>query len=329
MVHLLRYKTKTMNRNSYPVGAIDTNRNWRSLPYDVNLNVNNTISSTNSQEHIPRMLSNFIAGSVRLYIPLYIFAIVCCIVFLCVKTRRQRNAVTNEGDNDVSSEEEGTPSLASKILKMSTEERIDLYSKAFDKTKHQVVLDASSIIVSKGDGNSNVTSDSEEESREFTSQDDDPSIYLALQEIRSARRSTILGSSPIKLGLDLASGDESTTMSSNDFSTKKASRRRSSLIHPRCSITDVENLLSETQSTSMTTEERHIVRGNCVICFEDMQAGERVVWSESKSCPHVYHKDCMVAYLAHKKQTKEEIEQDENPCPMCRQKFVTVCTLAK
>ena len=63
---------------------------------------------------------------------------------------------------------------------------------------------------------------------------------------------------------------------------------------------------------------------NCVICMEPLNKGDVIVWSITPSCQHVYHKTCMVEYLANRKHTPASIQKDENPCPTCRQPFVSV-----
>lgn len=251
----------------------------------------------------------------------------------CVYSYRAWNSESeNEEENADSGDvvEEGISPLASKISKMNAEERMELYNKAFDKNKHQTVIQASSII--RGDPNSptNATSDTEDDSSRSTTSSEllkeDPSIYLALEQARVVRRSTIASRST-KRGIEFASAE----IKSNEDAKEKPNRRRSSLIHPRASM-DMENvggMLAKSNKNSNSGTANTIVRGNCVICFEDIEAGETVVWSENKACQHVYHKECMVAYLAHKKHTLKEIELDENPCPTCRRKFVTVCPTAK
>lgn len=77
-------------------------------------------------------------------------------------------------------------------------------------------------------------------------------------------------------------------------------------------------------------EEKKLVGGNCAICLDDMQAGEMVVWSETESCPHIFHKKCLVTFLAHNKQAQMRLppqrrQLDCHPCPTCRQQFVTTC----
>lgn len=86
----------------------------------------------------------------------------------------------------------------------------------------------------------------------------------------------------------------------------------------------------------------------CVICFEDFQPGDEVVWSSSvaknaiaadvevdiandeNGCQHVYHQDCMVQYLANHSHRKfHKLHPDRNleietPCPTCRRNFCAV-----
>lgn len=55
----------------------------------------------------------------------------------------------------------------------------------------------------------------------------------------------------------------------------------------------------------------------CIICLEPYQVGDRVLWSGSKkvSCPHVFHEDCFVEYLA-------SYRGFGTPCPSCRQDYL-------
>lgn len=231
---------------------------------------------------------------------LIVFSILFVFYMINAYYSRTQNSRSNNGRNGDIEAGQDENSFAAKISKMSPEERMTLYNEAFDRNKNQIVMEASSIL--KGNPEDPTLEDKDDSDNSDHEEDDDRSIYLALKDARAMRR---------------ASGKRVSL-------TGKRERRRSSIIHPRTSITaataDVESAM---ESAAWKDD---IVRGNCVICFEDIEAGDVVVWSETKSCPHVYHKDCMVAYLAHKKQSIKEIELDENPCPTCRQKFVTVCT---
>lgn len=228
----------------------------------------------------------------------------------------------DEEDIEAPPAEEGPPSFASKILEMNTAGRMEVYSKAFDDSKNQTVLTPASIVVnSKSDSNSTGTCDTDEEESCGSYQEEDPSIYLALDQVRASLRA-----SSIKLEVPVGTECGCYTAEDNDngSSNQTCRRRNSSLVHPRSCQMDAEAALSNAESTC-GIDNRNLVHGNCAICFEDMKAGETVVWGENKACQHVFHKHCMVSYLSHKKQKLAEIKRDENPCPICRRKFVTVC----
>lgn len=250
------------------------------------------------------------------------FLLICSVVFFvgfsCYARFGDHELIEEETDEEASAQ--GGRRRAVKIAYMSAEERMALYNEAFDRNKHQMVMDASSIIVGNPEAKSISDSEEEEDTQETCGDsckfDEDPSIYLALKDARAFRRSTMLRQS-----VDL---NGSISNAEDDINNgEKPRQRRSSIIHPRRHST---NSPIDIEQGNAPAGEDDIVRGNCVICFEDIKAGETVVWSENRACDHVYHKDCMVAYLAHKKQSVKEIELDMNPCPTCRRKFVTVCT---
>jgi len=58
-----------------------------------------------------------------------------------------------------------------------------------------------------------------------------------------------------------------------------------------------------------------VVPGGCAICLDTFSAGDEVVWSPEASCPHAFHKDCIIPWLAKKEEPK---------CPCCRQTFCEV-----
>jgi hypothetical protein len=57
-----------------------------------------------------------------------------------------------------------------------------------------------------------------------------------------------------------------------------------------------------------------LVPGVCAICLCDYEVGTDVVWSSNASCEHVFHAECIEAWL---------MKQREGPlCPCCRRDFV-------
>lgn len=57
-----------------------------------------------------------------------------------------------------------------------------------------------------------------------------------------------------------------------------------------------------------------LVPGTCAICLCDYEVGTDVVWSSNSLCEHVFHVECIEAWL---------IKQREGPlCPCCRRDFV-------
>ena len=248
-------------------------------------------------------------------------------------------------------------SYAGVIAKMTAEERIVLYNDAFDTNKNQIILTSNHIIVDghhasslENGGNDNDGDDVNDDN----DNDSEHSIYLALENARIRRRSSILSKQRSTVTLnngDTANGDTDVTTTTTMGNCKKNPSKRSSIVHPRDSVVGgggdtiateggVVNVIAaenNNKSNSSNINRRssitmagqkipgeNVIRGECVICFEDMEIGEHIVWSESQSCRHVYHKECMVAFLAHKRRSQKEVKLDDNPCPTCRQKFVSV-----
>lgn len=60
--------------------------------------------------------------------------------------------------------------------------------------------------------------------------------------------------------------------------------------------------------------ETRLVPGTCTICLCDYEPGSDVVWSSSNLCEHVFHAECIEAWL---------MKQREGPlCPCCRRDFI-------
>jgi hypothetical protein len=50
----------------------------------------------------------------------------------------------------------------------------------------------------------------------------------------------------------------------------------------------------------------------CEICLEDFRADDAIAWSAHEACHHVYHKDCLLEWLA---------QGRSGACPICRVEF--------
>lgn len=124
---------------------------------------------------------------------------------------------------------------------------------------------------------------------------DDPSLYLSLEN---------------------PSG-----FASNAASTR--TRRSSFLVFETSDNCGTDRPSLDGTSTTTTTTD---VRGTCIICFEDFEAGDTIVRStDTRSCKHVYHKSCMVDYLSLQKTPKPGMRGSKDEyhpsCPTCRQQF--------
>ena len=65
-------------------------------------------------------------------------------------------------------------------------------------------------------------------------------------------------------------------------------------------------------------EKKLSVSACCAICLDEYAVEDAVVWSSNEDCPHVFHQNCIVEYLA-------KVKNIELSCPCCRQ---TYCELA-
>jgi hypothetical protein len=210
------------------------------------------------------------------------------------------------------------------------EDRSDVAAVAAEE-KHNADADATFVDVEIGKGSSGGTSDNhindefEEESR---------SMYLSIPPERFRRQSHVeINTEKKKNG----SGDDKGCDTDSSASITIQSN----------SVDDDGHNNSNKETDDDESDSRINVGGTCVICFEEYQKGDVVVWSSSQqqeddknnkietssssSCRHVYHKECMIQYLAthHDKKKKQRRNLDwlkDNPCPTCRRNYVTIDT---
>jgi hypothetical protein len=237
--------------------------------------------------------------------------------------RNQRDSDSDSNvdiDSDIEANREAEREVALNAGPMNIGELMALYSEAFERNKNQIALEVEVSCVSYDEPkkNKDITSDtSDEEDHPDDYEDDDPSVYLAIEGARSIRRSERHGNLiHVKESMSSSANEEEEedggVIASATNNIQSSGRNNSiRLIHPR-------------SQTKAEHKHKTVVGGTCVICLEEMKAGETVVWSETSSCRHVYHKECMVSFLAHKAKRQKQRDLGANPCPTCRQPFVTV-----
>ena len=80
------------------------------------------------------------------------------------------------------------------------------------------------------------------------------------------------------------------------------------------------------------------VPNNCAICLEAYQPNETITWSTNDECCHAFHVNCITEYLVHLNTSisttmissgsnSNEEEDNQAPCPCCRQSFCTIPNL--
>merc|ERR1712238_62904 len=79
--------------------------------------------------------------------------------------------------------------------------------------------------------------------------------------------------------------------------------------------------LDYTNNDNGKQQQQHVFNnGTCVICLEEFVKDDVIVLSHNANCNHIYHKECMVQYLASNAQRKDTdiLDITHNPCPTCR-----------
>lgn len=172
---------------------------------------------------------------------------------------------------------------------LTNKERMVLYSEAFGRNKHQSVLEASRILVSTDDDDDdddNGDDDNGDELLDVEGGTENSNNLLhrenigdcfVLEDTKSTRRCQPISSSCNST----ANNRDVEEVTTNYPQQQHKKKKKITLIHPRTHIFDD---VGNCQAAATLAHQ------NCAICLEPMHAGETVVWSETKSCPHVYHK---------------------------------------
>jgi len=216
------------------------------------------------------------------------------------------NNITNGGGS--SSNEDGT---TDGNMNLSLEERVELYNTTFTSNGNQLTL-KDKHIVPKTKMDNNIPKDDVEEEEKS-----DAFIDIELGDDKNHEISAVRpdddGDRSIYLSIE---SDRNLDM--GDLSTSRKMEIDTSMRSLRLDRKGSK----EDQATNIS--------GTCIICFEEFTKDDVIVWSENENCNHVYHKDCMVNYLAsnadrHKtNRTTPILDLSDNPCPTCRQNYCRV-----
>jgi len=213
------------------------------------------------------------------------------------------NNAHNYNGNNVNHNENSDDNNENSIQKLSTQDWIQLYNKTFDSNGNRITLTSEHIVRT---------------SKEKQGKDDD--VYDVFDDIElggygndnnNNNKGNKLNQSSVHLSLDTSESD----------SFRLSFRRLSSF--------------SNSQQSSGNNNKSKI-SGTCIICFEDFEPGDEVVWAggdcnnnneNNDHCKHVFHQECIAQYLAsnsHRRFKNKNEKTIENPCPTCRQNFCTV-----
>ena len=254
---------------------------------------------------------NLHLGVLYAYLTMFLVIVFCIFVknkYPDLFTSSTAATVQDEEDNDEAS-------LTEKIQKLSTDDRYQYYNEVFNKTGNQIELSSNQIVTvnnANNDGEGKLKLDIDDDDDD-DDDDEEPSVYLSLGSVWNSM------------------GRKSSIILKNAFQTKKAATVAdcSGKDDTVVGVDDKQNK-SNTKSVNGNSK-NNIVSGNCVICFENLKEGDTIVYnSETKNCPHIYHKECMVDYLVRRKIFKKQVKKDEeaNPlCPTCRQTFCKLISL--
>jgi len=222
--------------------------------------------------------------------------------------RTNNRTINNDDDNE---------KVLSLIIKsMSMEERIGLYRGTFARKQQEMLVDPSWIIA--GDTKYHSVGDTTNKNRNKNDNNGDN------DSSNTNKNDTNLSIESEEE--DINDDDNLASTGHTTMAGTTAAPTGHNLLHPY--YIDPANSRGGDHRGAIA-----VVPGLCVICLEPMLAGETVVCSEKTSCPHLFHKDRLAKFLAHKTKQQERNPRTHkqlglaNPCPTCRQNFVTLDVL--
>ena len=228
-------------------------------------------------------------------------------------------------------------------MKLSAEERLELYNDTFDMNGHQVVLEPHHILV-QAPQSKVISPPSHEEEEEEKSNHDLENDNITMKSTsrrhssfskikKDARDSSLRSLSRRKSGmlssvLSILSSRNDGDDFGDDDDEPSTSLVLDKIRHDDEKITSENN--QEPQNQRWAQQQAIKTSGTCSICLERMDVGQTIVYSDHKDCQHVFHKHCLVPAFAYSKGPKNILLRSSraairnpNPCPICRRNFCT------
>jgi hypothetical protein len=241
--------------------------------------------------------------------------------WLIYKGHRRRNRRLQEGTEN---HQTNAHIIAEKLASMTTDAKLTYYNKLFDKHGNQIELTNDQIIVSAV------------ATTETTTKRDKSSWDAGKDDIETGTRGDAF------VPQHQCNNDHDDDGSDNDNAATTIAADAEvylslATIHP-CGKPDA----CESRKGNSEKSLSHL-DGECVICLEFFQAGNTIVYNiytcpnpdndnnspipietTGRGCSHVYHKTCLVQYLANRKISAKGLRDgmvDTLSCPTCRQPY--------
>jgi hypothetical protein len=328
--------------------SFDSSNNSTTISPTASFTTTSTITiSTTATNSTTTIFGNEIA---KVFFLLFAFAVLICIriwlnnkyLNLLAETRQ-----INHPDSHAHEHNNDGNSITNRMKKLSTEDLMGIYNKTFVSNGNQIILKSEHI-----------------EKQNYHNDDDCCNNCEALEDIE----------------LGNGSGDQEQKQQQHQ-QQQQQQHQQSGNTHlcEHDQKTNCENdTTTSTRTLIFTVPDRGgeydngkasmTVNGTCVICFDNFKKDDEIVWSQENKkkcnnnnidtdnnnnnyyCNHIYHKECMVNYLASNAKrrikknlpmitttsdddvdditTKNDINSKDNdsinPCPTCRQNFCSI-----
>ena len=269
-------------------------------------------------DYMSRRLAGADVWRILAYIVVAIVACARCILFARENVDRQQARLDREAaleraeraERRAREREERRALEATQKEKDEQEvmEYMALFSDAIETNKQQATLLSAQIF--------KIDSTKVEGDEMKTEDEDFETLKSALSSARSNRKLNIpLGGDDSKVSDDNEEEEDDDSSVISQYKRASGQNTSTCLFHPRGHGFD-----GKTKKT---------IGVHCTVCLDDIEPGETMVWSETESCPHIFHKKCVVTFLAYNKKAQLKLpprrrQEIQNPCPTCRQSFVTM-----